>query len=147
MKRGLLYLLLFVLTFPLWPQAANPGIDEQYSYVGMTLAELIGRFGPPRTVGTARGNELWQDDVVFQYPQGDFYIYRDRVWQVRLVSIRGVSNGDRKAAVQFYLGNTAEDMGDHLLFPVSGSDWPLMLRVNFSNSGLVSGIFLYRPDF
>jgi len=150
MKRGLSLLLMFVLAFPLWPQAGlNSGIgeDEQYLFVGMTLSELIARLGPPGTVFAARGGELWQDDVVFQYAQGDFYIYRDRVWQARLASMNGISNGDRKASVLFILGNTAEDRGDHIMFPVTGRDWPLMLRVNFNSTGLVSAIYIYRPDF
>jgi hypothetical protein len=113
----------------------------------MTLPELIERFGTPKTAIAVRGNEQWQDDVVFQYTEGDFYIYRDRVWQVMLSSACGISNRDRKAAVLLVLGNTAEDKGDHILFSISGKSWPLMLRVNLSNSGLVTAIYIYRPDF
>jgi hypothetical protein len=98
----------------------------------MTLAELIGSFGAPKTVLSVRGIEQWQDDVVFQYSEGDFYIHRDRVWQVMLPSVYGFSNRDRKAVVLLTLGNKAQDMGNHILFPVSGKDWPLMLRVNMS---------------
>jgi hypothetical protein len=148
MKRKRFLPFLFLLAFPVWAQhTAIVNTDERLSFVGMTLAEVIERFGAPRTVFTARGNELWQDDVVFQYPEGDFHFYRDRVWQVRLTSVSGISNRDRKAAVLLILGNTAEDRGDHVLFSISGRDWPLMLRVNFNNSGLVSAIYVYRPDF
>jgi hypothetical protein len=98
-------------------------------------------------VFTARGNELWQDDVVFRYAHGDFFIHRDRVWQVKLASVRGISNGDSKAVALLVLGNPAEDRGAYMLAPVSGLNWPLMLRINFNNAGLVSALYLYRPDF
>jgi len=135
--------LLFV-AFPLWPQ--DSGI-QPHSFVGMGLAELIGRFGPPRAVYAARGEESWQDDVVFEYAQGDFYIYRDRVWQVGLASAYGIALGDPKPAALLALGDTAEDRGNYMLLPLPGGGWPLMLRVNFTSAGLASAIFIYRPDF
>ena len=144
-------LLFLFYVLPLYPQdrAVNTsyGTDEKLSFVGMTLAELIERFGVPKTVIAARGNELWQDDVIFRYNDGDFYIYSDRVWQIKFTSALGISNKDLKPAVLRVLGNNAEDMGDHVLLHISGMNWPLMLRVNFSNSGQVSAIYLYRPDF
>jgi hypothetical protein len=146
MKRILLPLLLLV-AFPLLPQEeADPAGDPLF-FVGMTLADLIGRFGTPTAVFAARGNELWQDDVVFRYAGGDFYIYRDRVWQVKLASAFGVSNGNTKTATLTALGNTAQDRGDHALMPLSGGNWPLMLRVNFNETGFVIAIYIYRPDF
>jgi len=127
----------------------NPVItnDEKLTYIGMTLAELIERFGAPRTVAAVRGNETWQDDVVFQYADADFFIHRDRVWQVRFSAACGISTRDRKAAVMLLLGSTAEDKGDHALLSIPGRDWPAALRVNFNNSGQVVSIFIYRPDF
>jgi hypothetical protein len=146
MRRGLVLSLLLFFTFPLWPQeAANA--DAQLSIVGLRLAEVIERFGAPKAVFAARGNELWQDDVVFQYDAGDFYIFRDRVWQVRLASARGISVGDPKQAALLVLGDRTEDRGDHLLLPVLTGGWPLMFRVNLNNAGVVSAIFIYRPDF
>lgn len=146
MKRAVFLPLLFI-SFSVFAQQTVFAADEKLSFVGMTLADVIERFGAPEIVSSARGIELWQDDVVFQYAEGDFYIHRDRVWQVRLSSACGVSVRERKAAVILILGNTAEDRGNHVLFPVSGRDWPLMLRVNFNDSGLVSEIYIYRPDF
>jgi NAD/NADP transhydrogenase beta subunit len=146
MKRGLFFSLFILIITPLWSQQTSAA-DEQFSFIGMTLAELIERFGIPSSVNAVRGIEDWQDDVVFQYPQGNFYIYRDRVWQVSLTSVYGINNRDRKASVMLILGSTAEDRGDHVIFPVTGKNWPLMMRVNFSSSGLVSAIYIYRPDF
>jgi hypothetical protein len=142
--RRTLFALLIILAFPLWAQSDS---DEKLSYVGMTLADLFDSFGVPKTVLAARGNEYWQDDVVFQYNEGDFFIHRDRVWQVMLPAACGIANRDRKAAVLLTLGNSAQDRGDHVLFPISGKGWPLMLRVNISNSGQVSAIYIYRPDY
>ena len=147
MKRGLLLPLLLLVVFPLWAQGQADMAADPLSFVGMSPAELIGRLGPPGMVLAVRGNELWQDDVVFQYAEGDFYIYRDRVWQVKLASLRGISNGDPKAVALLVLGDAARDRGDHVLLPVTGGSWPLMLRVNFNETGLVSAIYIYRPDF
>ena len=121
--------------------------DEKLTYIGMTLEQLIERFGAPRTVAAARGNETWQDDVVFQYADADFFIHRDRVWQAKFSAACGISTRDRKAAVMLLLGSTAEDKGDHTLLSIPDRDWPTALRVNFNNSGQVVSIFIYRSDF
>jgi hypothetical protein len=151
MKRELFLLFFIFITFPLlaqnMPVYHGLNTDEQLSFVGMMLADLLERFGSPRSVITERGNEPWQDDVVFQYNGADFYIYRDRIWQVKFASTFGVSNGDKKAAALLALGSGAEDKEDHALMAISGKSWPLMMRVNFSNTGLVTAIYIYRPDF
>jgi len=151
MKRILFSLLLLFFTFPLFAQNqpiyAGLNADEQLSFVGMMMADLLERFGPPRSVISERGNEPWQDDVVFQYNGADFYIYRDRIWQVKLASTQGISNGDKKAAVLLTLGSNVVDKEDHALLAINGKSWPLMMRVNFNNTGLVTAIYIYRPDF
>ena len=150
MKRFFTLLLLF-LSFPLFaqnqPVYAGLNSEEQLSLVGMMMADLLEKFGPPRSVICERGAEPWQDDVVFQYNGADFYIYRDRIWQVKLASTLGISNGDKKAAVMLALGNKAEEKEDYALAAINGKNWPLMLRVNFNNTGLVTAIYIYRPDF
>jgi len=151
MKRVFLSLLLLFFTFILFaqnkPVYAGLNADEQLSLVGIMMADLLERFGSPRSVITERGNEPWQDDVVFQYNGADFYIYRDRIWQVKLASTHGISNGDKKASVLLTLGSSAVDKDDHVLLAISGKNWPLMMRVNFNNTGLVTAIYIYRPDF
>jgi len=146
-----IFLLLLFLTFSLHAQERplNTGlsIEEQQAFVGMMLSEVIDRFGPPRTVAVARGIELWQDDVVFRYTGVDFYIFRDRVWQVRFLATHGVSIGDRKETVLHTLGEMAEDMEEYVLLPIDGQNWPLILRVNFNNDENVNAIFLYHPYF
>jgi len=151
MKRVLLSLLLLFITSSLFaqnqPVYAGLSNDEQLSFVGMMMADLLEKYGPPRSVVCERGNEPWQDDVVFQYNGADFYIYRDRIWQVKLASTQGISNGDKKAAVLLTLGSSAEDKEDHVLFPINSKSWSLMMRVNFNSAGLVTAIYIYRPDF
>jgi len=150
MKRFFTLLLLF-LSFPLFaqnkPVYADLNSEEQLSLVGMMMADLLAKFGPPRSVVCERGPEPWQDDVIFQYNGADFYIYRDRIWQVKLASTLGISNGDKKAAVMLTLGNKAEEKEDYALAAINNKNWPLMLRVNFNNTGLVTAIYIYRPDF
>jgi hypothetical protein len=149
MKRAIYtHFLLFYLfiTFPLFSQEQPPAGEESFSFVGLRLAEVFERFGAPKAVYSARGNELWQDDVVFQYDYGDFFIYRDRVWQVRVPAAVGVTVGDPKQAAVLTLGNRAVDRGDHLFMSISGRDWPLMVRVNINSAGRVASIYVFRPD-
>jgi hypothetical protein len=139
------FLLLFVLLIAkpfLWAQAP----DDARLLVGMKLADLVSRFGPPQSVYAARGQEAWQDDVVFTYGEADFYILKDRVWQVRLKSAYNISLGDPRQAVLLALEG-ALDQGDHVLLPLPDNGWQLMLRVNLNPAGRVSAIFIYRPDF
>jgi len=144
---SLFILLAFTLNAQERPLNTGLGIDEQYSFVGMMLTDVIERYGPPRAVAAARGIELWQDDVVFQYTGVEFFIYRDRIWQVKFASTHGISNGDPKAAVLLTLGEKAEDMGDYVLMSIENKNWPLMMRVNFNETRQVNAIFIYRPDF
>jgi hypothetical protein len=128
----------------LWPQ--QDGSGDIASNIGLRLEDLFLRFGAPGTVHAARGDEDWQDDVVFVYNEWDFYIYRDRVWQIGIKSGYGIKIGDAKAAALLVLADKARDNGDYLLYPITGGAWPLSLRVNFI-ANKVSGIFVYRTDF
>jgi hypothetical protein len=134
---------------PLWPQTASPSIgqyDEPLSFIGMKLEDLLKRFGSPQTVSAVRGGEVWQDDVVFVYNEGEFYIYRDRVWQVGLRSFYNMRVGDAKAVALLVLGEHVQDKGDYLIYTFSGTPWPLSLCVNVS-AGKIAAIFLYRSDY
>lgn len=139
----------------LWPQAASSPAaasspvgqtEEPISLVGMKLEDLLKRFGSPRTVYAARGDEHWQDDVVFVYNEGDFYIYRDRVWQIGVTSVYGIKVGDSKAVAMLVLGESAQDKGNHILYPFPSGAWPLSLCVNL-NEDRISAIFIYRSDY
>ena len=147
----LLKLLLLLSLLSFFPQVnsqaqANPDNEEALSFVGLTLSELIGRFGVPREVHAARGLEEWQDDVVFIYDHGNFYIYRDRVWQVGVRSIRGISTGDPQGLVTLLMGSNAVARGNSIFYPIHEMSWPMMLRWDIDSAGMVQAIFVYRSD-
>jgi hypothetical protein len=170
--------ILFIACAPaLWPQTAgnrqsespeagrqglSPDLSDPAAFIGLTLEALINRLGAPQAVYAARGFEDWQDDVVFVYPGGDFYVFRDRVWQLSLQSAYGIRVGDPRAAAELALGDGAEGFEDHILLSLPGKSWPLVLRVNLGAGGTggangtdsaprkgggVSSLFVYRPDF
>jgi hypothetical protein len=120
---------------------------EIASFIGLTLHELIAQFGVPQEVYALRGSEAWQDDVVFVYEQGDFYIYRDRVWQVSVKTAGAIVCGDDWNTVQLFMGMARYELDHCLIYSLSGSAWPLMIRFNFDETNSVSEIFVYRPDF
>ena len=148
-RISLVYAVLLVFCCQLFAQSALPDIDPQNdpsSFVGMRLEELFARFGLPQTVHAARGEEIWQDDVVFVYGERDFFIYRDRVWQVGVKSMYGMKIGDTKAVALLTLGGDARDEGTYLLYNIAGYNWPVSLRVNIE-AGRISAMYVYRPDY
>jgi hypothetical protein len=146
-------LLLALGLYPLSGQASQDffpsGIAaaEPESLIGLTLEGLYGSFGAPQAVRSVRGEEEWQDDVVLVYPQGDFYVYRDRVWQLGLPSVRGISLGDGREAVILALGEEALEGEGCFILPIRDRPWPMALRVDMGDSGRVAGLFVYRSDF
>ena len=147
---GLAFFLLFASLSGVRSQenpAGATGIVDPLSFVGLTLDELIRGFGTPRSVYAARGLEEWQDDVVFVYDQGDFYVYKDRVWQVGLRAVRGIKAGDTRGVVSLVLGSRAENRGSSLVCSLDGGSWPLELRCDFDREGRVQLIYIYRTDF
>jgi hypothetical protein len=83
--------------------------------------------------------------VVLVYPQGDFYVFRDRVWQLRIPAVRGIHLGDSREAVVLALGEDAWEGEDCFILPIPNQPWPTALRVNMAGA-LVAGIFVYRSD-
>ncbi|MCL2043591.1 MAG: hypothetical protein FWG89_05570 [Treponema sp.] len=149
MKKKLLFPMTFAVLLmtvsPVWSQNQGQS-DEILLFVGLKLDDLMMRYGIPQSVHAARGGEVWQDDVVFIYNEGDFYIFRDRVWQIGLRSVYGMRIGDARAVVQRVLGEGVQDRGDYILYRIPGSAWPLSLRINIS-ADRISGIFVFREDF
>ena len=141
-KLAIAALFLFFTAASLWPQVSEP-----VSFIGMTLAETIQRFGIPRSVYAVRGIDEWQDDVVFVYDAADFYIYKDRVWQAGLKEARGIKIGDPGAVIPLILGSSAVDMRENSFFySINEGAWPLVLRFNTDNTGIIKAIFIYRTD-
>ncbi|MCL2205228.1 MAG: hypothetical protein FWB82_01740 [Treponema sp.] len=143
-----LMLIVFVLcSLPVSAQVPS-GVwaDEPAMLVGLTISELIDRFGVPRSVHAARGVETWQDDVVFVYDHGDFYIYEYRVWQIGVRSLRGINVGDLSGLVGLVMGSNAVPQGSSIFYPLHIAPWPLMLRWDIDSAGRVQSIFIYRSD-
>jgi hypothetical protein len=149
---------IFVMTFLFLGPLAHAPVSQEESggggagsdpalWIGMDLPTLLASFGAPRSVYAVRGREEWQDDVVFVYDHGDFYIFKDRVWQTGLKSAYGIEAGDSREAALLVLGEKTEDLERYLLYPLSGGSWPLALRCNLDDQGKVTIIFIYRSDF
>jgi hypothetical protein len=142
-KCLLLFLILAGASIPL--QAQEDPLDPA-TYIGMELGVLLNRYGIPQAVYAVRGIEEWQDDVVFLYNEGDFYILGDRVWQIGIKSAYRISIGDPGSAVHLSFGEALVTGRDYAIFPLRGQNWPMALRFNFDTSGRVSAIFIYRTD-
>jgi hypothetical protein len=125
---------------------ASPAEDPAL-FIGMTLQELYALYGVPQSVHPVRGREEWQDDVVFTYGNGDFYIYRDRIWQVGVQNAYGIKIGDNQAALAETLGERITLSGAHALYSLPDRRWSITVRFNMDPKGAVSAIFIYRSDF
>ena len=149
LQAALFYAVFLAAALPLWSQAGQADLNrnnEPFSFVGMSLNEVFRRFGPPQTVHAARGDETWQDDVVFAYNEWDFYIYQNRVWQIAVKSLYEMKLGDSRGVALLVLGETAQEGSDYIIYSFPGGAWPLSIRVNF-DMGRISSIFIYRTDY
>jgi hypothetical protein len=129
------------------PSRADEALPDPASLIGLTLEGMVSQFGIPKSVYALRGLEEWQDDVVFVYAQGDFYVYKDRVWQLGLNAAYDIKIGDPRGRVLLLLGEESRNFADHSLFSLPSRGWPLELRINFDSTETVSALFVYRPDF
>jgi hypothetical protein len=125
--------------------ASDP--ENPANIVGLTLGEVIARFGAPQGVYAVRGEAEWQDDVVFSYGDREFYFYRDRVWQVGLKTAFGVRVGEHRNVIPLIMGDTTLVEETYSLAPLSGWSWPMHVRFNNDERELVTAIFIYRSDF
>jgi hypothetical protein len=125
--------------------ASHP--DNPANLVGLTLNEVIGRFGIPQGVYAVRGEAEWQDDVVFSYGDREFYFYRDRVWQLGLKTAFGVKVGENRNVIPLIMGDSVVVENGYSLAPLTGWSWPMNVRFNNDSRGLVTAIFIYRSDF
>ena len=150
-KTGCFFLLFIFVFVPVFSQPTpSPGFSntvDPLDLIGLTLGELIGTYGIPLSVYAVRGLEVWQDDVVFVYDHGDYYVYRDRVWQVGIGSAKGISVGDPRGLVSLLLGPDYITRGNSILFFIDDKSWPLMVRFDFDSNDMVKVIFIYRTDF
>lgn len=129
-------------------EAADQDLMQDPSWlVGATLQSVITQFGSPLAVYAVRGQEAWQDDVVFSYDGIDLYWYQNRVWQVAVPQGYGIKRGDRRETVLAILGEPLIEKDRYVVFRLPSRGWPLRLRVQLSEGNTVSGLFVYRPDY
>lgn len=135
---------------------ASPGFaadrPEPASCIGFELSGAYDAFGPPQEVFPFRGQEEWQDNVVFFYPDFIYlFWYKDRVWQVRCDSrytgtVFGLAMGIAKKEVLALLDRPVQEQGDSVYFDVDTMKYPVRVRLVFS-AGELSDIYIYRSDF
>ncbi|AEJ20440.1 hypothetical protein [Gracilinema caldarium] len=115
--------------------------------VGASLQSIITQFGSPMAVYTVRGQESWQDDVVFSYEGIDLYWYQNRVWQIAVPQGYGIKQGDSREIVLTVLGEPLIQQDTYLIFRLPSRGWPLRLKVQLTEEHKVNGLFVYRPDY
>jgi hypothetical protein len=119
--------------------------------VGLTLAEALERLGAPAEVSTVRGEEAWQDDVVFFYPRHLYlFWYQNRVWQARLDDryegrFLGLGMGASRAEVLAALGSPMKELEGSLVYQLEDRGYPVRLRLYFEEERLVDA-YCYRAD-
>jgi hypothetical protein len=137
------------------PAAAPPSPElDLPALVGLTLPEATQRFGAPEQVFCARGEESWQDDVVFFYA-GHLYLfwYQNRVWQARVdehfagsfLASRALAMHRSREEVLAALGPPMRELGDSLVYHLEDRGYPVRLRLYF-REGLLADAYCYRGD-
>jgi len=126
--------------------------DDAASLLGLSIADVLGRWGAPQSVFSVRGEEAWQDDVAFRYAEGfTFFLYGERLWQLRLSapyagSAYGLFLGDSLDKACSLLGEPLERSADRLVYRMPYQGYPVRLRLDLTD-GKLSDIYLYRADF
>ncbi len=120
--------------------------------LGMTPASIIEEFGAPIRVFALRGEEPWQDDVVFDYGTFSVFLCMDRVWQLRLPPdypkpVWGFQPGSGEERISASLGLPAQRDASFAEWSLHGRGWPVRLRVIFGPDGKAEELYVYRSDF
>ena len=132
--------------------AFHEWLDNVSSLLGTSLEEAFESFGVPRKVLPMRGEEPWQDDVVFEYDEGfSVFWYKDRVWQLRFGpgfhgNFSDAGMGSSREKLIAALGKPFHIEEDWMLYHLAGKGYPLRLRLFFGKEGL-EDIYIYRGDF
>ena len=164
----------------LWLAAAAAGAQEPAQVptgldlpglVGLTLPEALQRLGPPGEMFAARGEEGWQDDVVFYYPSHLYlFWYQNRVWQARVDSrysggflakgaaSAGTPAGGAEAGTQAalsmgwsreqvlsVLGPPMREIDGSLVYHLEDRGYPVRLRLYF-REGQLADAYCFRGD-
>ncbi len=127
--------------------------EDPVQLLGYTVPQLLTEFGPPGKVYAVRGEEAWQDDVVFYYEAGfSFFLYKDHVWQILVAKpygfpVFGVLPGSSPERVVSMLGSPASKGESMYEWILPAEAWPVRLRGRLDENGVISELYLYRADF
>jgi hypothetical protein len=125
----------------------NPANVNPFELLTFKISDLFNRFGPPVSVYAVRGEQSWQDDVVLEYAEVDFYLFKDQVWQVSLPKAQGIAKGDPEKAIDLVFQNLARKGANFYTVLFNERPWPMELRMNIGKNGKVSAIYLYRLKY
>jgi hypothetical protein len=120
--------------------------------LGTNLEEAFQSFGVPQRIFPARGEESWQDDIVFEYEDGlSLFWHKDRVWQLRFgpgfpARFSDIHMGSSREDITAALGAPFHEEDDWLLYHFAGQGYPVRLRLFLGDNGL-EDIYIYRGDF
>lgn len=138
------------------PRQANadfgPWNDPMVARIGYRLPQAIEEWGPPMELSVNRGNETWQDSVIFYYADHSYlYWWGNRLWQIRFDTrykgeVLGVEMGLQRQEVLKRLGKPFNASPTDLIYQLPDRGFPLRLRLIFSNE-LLTDLYLYRSDF
>ncbi|HPE35864.1 MAG TPA: hypothetical protein PK625_01840 [Spirochaetales bacterium] len=151
MKRAAL-LLFFLCAAAAAQGPETPSLpDDPAELLGLTPAQALERYGAPARVYAVRGQEAWQDDVVFDYGVFSLFLFGDKVWQVRVsvdypLPVLGFMPGSDLERVQAALGLPASSGEDYTEWDLPGQGWPVRLRIATGQDGRTD-LYIYRADF
>ena len=138
------------------PRPANsdfaPWNDPIVNRIGYRLQQAIEEWGPPMELGVNRGNESWQDSVIFYYADHSYlYWWNNRLWQIRFDGrykgeVLGVEMGLSREEVTKRLGVPFNATTNDAIYQLPDRGFPIRLRLIFNNEHL-SDLYLYRSDF
>ena len=107
--------------------------------LGASLETVFEILGPPAELYPVRGEEAWQDDVVFYYAAHVYlFWFESRVWQIRYDhryegAVLGVTMGASREAVRGILGAPFWSEGDSAIYLLPDRGYPVRARLDFSN--------------
>lgn len=129
-----------------------PWQDQLVSRLGYRLSQAIEEWGAPRSVTVSRGDQPFQDTVVFYYPDNSYaYFWNDRIWQIRLDRryrgrAFGIAMGMAADQVRGVLGPATLDSATMLRYALPEQGWPVELLLFFKD-GRLDDLYLRRGDF
>jgi hypothetical protein len=127
--------------------------------LGLTPEEAYQKMGVPIEIFPMRGENEWQDDVVF-YHDNHVYLFwfKNRVWQFRADkrfegTILGLKIGLNRKAVNKMFGKPFKknDFSEIYLNPKGitryETGFPVRLKIFYDENNMTSDIYIYRGDF